>query len=351
MTAALPTTCEPTEGACDRLPDAVAAGYRAAIDEAAAFVGATAPNPPVGCAVLDADGRLLALAAHRRAGTAHAEARALATLRERGLLSRAATLLVTLEPCNHHGRTGPCTEAILASPIRDVWIGCADPNPRVAGHGAERLRAAGCRVRTLDPSGDRSEAGLAADCDALIVPFRRWVATGRPWITVKQALDRRGGMIPPAGTTTFTQPGSLLLAHRLRRGTDAIVTGTGTVLADRPALTVRHLPDHPGRAPRLLAIVGRRDPPPDYVAAATARGFDVRLVAALDRLPDVLGAAGVLWAMLEAGPRLLDGVRQAGLWDDWLTITRADPDPDRLDVTLAPRAGPISPLALLTTRT
>ncbi len=334
------------------LPARVAVGFRAAIAEAVGFVGATAPNPPVGCAILDADGRLLTVAAHQRAGTAHAEPRALSQLRDGGQLGRAATLLVTLEPCNHHGRTGPCTEAILASPVREVWIGSADPNPRVAGHGAERLRAAGLRVRALDRLPDPAAATLALDCAALITPFRRWVETGRPWITVKQALDAAGGMIPPAGATTFTQASSLLLAHRLRRATDAIVTGTGTVLADRPALTVRHLPDHAGRAPRLLAIVGRPERvPADYLVAAAARGLDVRLLAELDRLPALLGEAGVLWAMVEAGPGLLRAIREGGLWDDWLTIARAGPDddpaPDRIGLELAAAAGLPSPTSLL----
>ena len=292
------------------------------------------------------------MAAHRRAGTAHAEARALARLREAGLLERAATLLVTLEPCNHHGRTGPCTEAILESPVRDVWIGVTDPNPRVAGHGAERLRAAGCRVRMLDAVPDRAALALARDCAALIAPFRRWAESGQPWITVKQALDAGGGMIPPAGATTFTQFSSLLLAHRLRRATDAVVTGTGTVLDDRPALTVRHLPDHPDRVPRLLMIVGRPDRvPADYLRAAAARALDVRLVADPAAVPVLLGEAGVLWAMVEAGPRLLRSLREAGLWHDWLTITHVgDAVSDRTELTLAPGAGPASPTALLLDR-
>ncbi len=333
------------------LPGPVAAGFRAAIAEAIRFIGATAPNPPVGCAILDADGQLLTVAAHQRAGTAHAESLALSRLRDAGLLDRAATLLVTLEPCNHHGRTGPCTEAILASPAREVWIGSADPNPHVAGHGAERLRAAGLRVRTLERLADPAAAGLVRDCAALITPFRRWALTGQPWITVKQALDAAGGMVPPAGVTTFTQGPSLLLAHRLRRATDAVVIGTGTVLADRPALTVRRLPDHAGRVPRLLAIVGRPERvPADYLAAAAGRGFDVRLLAELDRLPALLGEAGVLWAMVEAGPRLLRAIREAALWDDWLTIARAGPDddpaPDRIGLELA-AAGLPSPTSLL----
>ena len=352
MHAAAPMVEGLTDRAGARLAAPVLAGFRAAVDEAVSHMGATAPNPPVGCTILDAAGQPLTVAAHQRAGTAHAEARALTQLRENGLLERAATLLVTLEPCNHHGRTGPCTEAILKSPVRDVWIGAADPNPHVAGHGAERLRAAGCRVRMLDSLPGPAALALARDCAALVVPFRRWAASGQPWITVKQALDARGGMIPPAGVTTFTQPPSLLLAHRLRRATDAVVTATGTVLADRPALTVRHLPDHPDRVPRLLMIVGRPDRvPADYLRAAAARGLDVRLVADPAAVPALLGDAGVLWAMVEAGPRLLRSLREADLWQDWLTITHVGDDvSDRTELILAPDAGPVSPTALLLDR-
>ena len=352
MDGATPMVGGLTDHAGARLAAQVVIGFRAAIDEAVGFMGATAPNPPVGCAILDAAGRLLTVEAHQRAGTPHAEARALTRLSENGLLDQAVTLLATLEPCNHRGRTGPCTEAILASPVRDVWIGAADVNPRVAGHGAERLRAAGCRVRMLDTLPDPAASALARDCAALIAPFRRWAEVGQPWITVKQALDVAGGMIPPAGATTFTQGPSLLLAHRLRRASDAVVTGTSTVLADRPALTVRHLPDHPDRAPRLLAIVGRPDRvPADYLRAAAARGLDVRLVTDPAAVPLLLGEAGVLWVTVEAGPRLLRSLREAGLWHDWLTIAHAgDAAPDRIGLSLAAGAGPVSPTALLLDR-
>lgn len=329
-------------------PPGVEAGFRAAIEAACAFIGATTPNPPVGCAILDATGRVLVAAAHQRAGGPHAEALALRLLEQAGLTAQAATLVVTLEPCNHTGRTGPCTEAILASPVRTVWIGSADPNPLVTGHGAERLRDAGIAVHMLNGPDD----ALSRACQALIAPFQCRALTGHPWITVKQALDASGSMIPPRGASTFTSPASLRLAHRLRRCTDAIITGTGTILADDPSFTVRHLPDHPGRR-RILAILGRGDRvSADTIQAASARGFDVRSIRSLDELLPTLGEAGVMWAMVEAGPSVLASLREAGLWDDWLTITQADPtrhDPvDRLDVSLSPRrAGEVSPLSLL----
>ncbi len=290
-------------------------GFRAAIGEAVCHVGATAPNPPVGCVILDSAGAILAAAAHHRAGEPHAEALALRLCRERRLLDQAATAIVTLEPCNHTGRTPPCTEAILASPISTVWIGSADPNPRVAGGGAARLRAAGLSVHCLEPD---SEAGH--DCAALIAPFARATRDGRPWITVKQALDAAGGMVPPAGARTFTGPEALLLAHRLRRACDAIITGVGTIVADNPLFTVRHVADHPHRR-RILAVPDRGGGVSDaYRLDAEARGLSLRTAPDLRALIASLSQEGVLWALVEAGPRLLRAIQRDDLWDDWLTI-------------------------------
>jgi diaminohydroxyphosphoribosylaminopyrimidine deaminase / 5-amino-6-(5-phosphoribosylamino)uracil reductase len=334
-------------------PARIARAFHAALTDAARHMGATAPNPPVGCAILDARGEILTVAAHHRAGAPHAEALALRQCAQAGLMDRAAVAVVTLEPCNHTGRTGPCSEAILASPIRTVWVGAADPNPRVAGGGAARLRAAGCAVHVLDdvpadPGDPATVAGapeLAAACRALIAPFVHWSRTGRAWLTVKQAVDATGSMIPAAGRTTFTSDAALTLAHRLRRATDAVVTGSGTVLADRPALDVRRVSDHADRAARLLVVCDRRGRVPgDWRAAAMKRGFDVRICEDLALLPDMLGAAGALWALVEAGPGLLDALGVAGLWDDWLTI-RVGPDgTERMDVAV--RSGADTPLRL-----
>ncbi len=141
-----------------------AAALRLAIAAASRFRGATAPNPPVGCCLLDGAGRAVALGAHRRAGTAHAEAAAIAAAREAGTLDRIRTVVVTLEPCNHHGRTPPCTEAILATPAERVVIGAPDPNPQVAGGGARRLAGAGLAVTFAadDPGPRRARPGLLA---------------------------------------------------------------------------------------------------------------------------------------------------------------------------------------------
>lgn len=316
--------------------EAIALGFRAAIEEAVRFIGATAPNPPVGCAILDAQGQILSVAAHHRAGEAHAEALALRLCLEAGLMDRAVTALVTLEPCNHTGRTGPCTEALLASPIRQVWIGAADPNPRVVGGGEGRLREAGLDVRTVPAA---SRAGL--DCAALIAPFATAARGGRPWITVKQALDADGGMVPPPGAKTFTGAEALHLAHRLRRATDAIITGMGTILADSPHFTVRHVPDHPGRQ-RIIAVPDRGERLPGaYRRETEARGFLLRTAPDLPSLLQLLAREGVLWAMVEAGPRLLATLDRDGLWDDWLTIRHDASGQDLLSVRTREAATPL----------
>lgn len=305
-------------------PARVIAGFSDALAAAEAYAGATAPNPPVGCVVLDAAGTTLAIGAHQRAGQAHAEAAALAACCERGVAERVHTLLVTLEPCNHHGRTPPCVEAILASPARRVWIATPDPNPTVAGGGAARLRDAGLDVRFLGELDHPEAADLVRRARRLIAPFALWARARRPWLTVKQAINRQGDMIPPPGQRTFTSDASLTLAHALRRRADAIITGSGTVLADAPAFTVRRTPDPRPFARRLAILDRRRRTPPDYIAAAEARGFRVSLHDALPSLVSELAADGVLEALVECGPTLLTSVLETELWDEHVVIRQAD---------------------------
>jgi len=331
------TTCESWDvGVASRYPErsdttaapnaAVLNGFRAALREAQLYVGATAPNPPVGCAILDADGEILAVAAHQCAGSAHAEAAALALCAERGVLDRAVTAVVTLEPCNHVGRTPPCTHALLGSPIRSVWIGCADPNGHVPGGGAAYLAAEGMQVAWLEQLSPDMTEPLLTLCQALIVPFTHHMQTGLAWITVKQALTMQGEMIPPVGHTVFTSEKALTHAHRIRRATDAIVTGVGTVLADNPGFDVRRVPDHAGRAARPLVVCARRGGiPEDWMRRAETRGFTPCVCGDVADVAQMLGEQGVLWAMVEAGPALLQTIRAQALWDEWLTI-RQMPD-------------------------
>lgn len=299
---------------------AIKEGFRQALKEATRKMGATAPNPAVGCALLDGEGRLLAVGAHPAAGQPHAEVMALEQARQKGVLEQARTALVTLEPCNHHGRTPPCSEKLRNSPVQTVWIGARDPNPQAMG-GAEHL-AEGASPKNVRFLADEPELrSLAQECKALLAPFASRVTRGRPWLTVKQALDGQGSMIPPQGQKTFTSPASLRLAHQLRRACDAVVTGIGTVLADDPSFTVRHVPDHEGRAPRPLIVLDRQGRlPAAWRQAREADGFHVEQCRDLSALPALLGQMGVNWGLIEAGPALLESVREAGLWDDWLTI-------------------------------
>jgi diaminohydroxyphosphoribosylaminopyrimidine deaminase/5-amino-6-(5-phosphoribosylamino)uracil reductase len=301
----------------------IAAAFDAGLDAARSFVGATAPNPPVGCVLLDAAGMVLACEAHARAGSPHAEAQAIARCREAGTDGRIDTLVVTLEPCNHHGRTPPCTEAILATPARTVWFGEIDPNPRVAGGGGGRLAAAGLEVRPLAGLASPHALRLQRGCRELIAPYAKHARTGLPWVTVKQALDATGGMIPPPGAKTFTSPASLDLAHQLRRRADAILTGSGTILADAPAFTVRRVADHPAKR-RWLVILDRRGRVPEaYITAARERGFEVRVETDLRNALAKLGSDGALEVLIEAGPQLLAAVLAQDLWDEQVIITKS----------------------------
>ncbi|PIB96919.1 bifunctional diaminohydroxyphosphoribosylaminopyrimidine deaminase/5-amino-6-(5-phosphoribosylamino)uracil reductase RibD [Caulobacter sp. X] len=306
-------------------PGAVAAAFDQALLAGAALAGATAPNPPVGCAALAADGEILAVGAHHGAGLAHAEAAVLDVCRQAGRLDAIAALVVTLEPCNHQGRTPPCVAAILASPVRAVWIGARDPNPAVAGGGAQALGDAGLIIGFAADLPHPDASALARRCARLIAPFSRRVRTGRPWVTVKQALRADGAMIPPAGSKTFTSEASLDLAHSLRRRADAIVTGSGTILADNPWFTVRRVAD-PRTTRRRLAILDRRGRvPASYLVQARERGLVPSVHPDWPGLLTELAADGALEVLVEAGPTLSGAVLASGLWDEHVLIRAADP--------------------------
>ncbi|MEJ0063628.1 MAG: bifunctional diaminohydroxyphosphoribosylaminopyrimidine deaminase/5-amino-6-(5-phosphoribosylamino)uracil reductase RibD [Alphaproteobacteria bacterium] len=273
--------------------------------EARRYLGTTVPNPPVGATALNAAGEIIAVAAHQKAGEEHAEAALLCLCREQGILDQVHTLAVTLEPCNHFGRTPPCTAAIAATGIKNIAIGASDPNP-IASGGAAWLRERGIHVVT----------GIAeAACRQLIAAFATSVLYKRPWITVKRAFDAHGSMIPPPGQKTFTSPASLRLAHRLRKKADAIVTGSGTILADRPLFTVRHVADHPDKT-RILAIADRRRRvDAGYIDAATARGFRVMIFDDIEQMFEKLYADGAQDILVEAGLELSQAVLDRGLWN------------------------------------
>lgn len=189
--------------------------------------GKPSPNPHVGAVVVK-DGEVVAFGHHERAGEEHAEGRALAAA---GAKAEGGTLYITLEPCNHFGRTPPCTEAILAAKVARVVIGCADPNPHVEGGGIDRLRAAGVEVTTFVRE---------AACRRLIAPWAKFVLDARPYVTLKLALSLDGRIATRSGASKWvTGPDARARVHALRATHDAVAIGIGTALADDPRLTVR----------------------------------------------------------------------------------------------------------------
>lgn len=190
--------------------------------------GHVEPNPMVGCVVSDGSGGIVAVAHHERHGDSHAEVLALA---KAGASARNASLHVTLEPCNHQGKTPPCVDAIINAGVREVVIGTRDPNPQASG-GMERLNEAGVATRCVDHPGSRS----------LLAPFQTRLQRGRPWITMKWAQTLDGKIATRTGESKWiSNPLSRRMVHRERGRVDAIVTGIGTVLMDDPRLTARNV--------------------------------------------------------------------------------------------------------------
>ena len=302
---------------------------RRALELAARGWGRVQPNPMVGAVVTDASGAVVAEGWHEEYGRAHAEA---AALEQAGERARGGTLYVTLEPCAHHGKTPPCTDAVLRSGVARVVVALRDPDPIAAG-GIERLRAAGIEVVT------GLEEQAAADRNAA---FLHWHRTGTPYVALKLAmsLDARIAAAP-GRTTTITGPAAHADVHRLRAGFDAILVGGETARVDDPRLTVRGALE-PRRAPirvvlasdaRIAAdsalasdtataptwLFAAPDPAGD-AAALEARG--VRVARArrasgggldLDDVVAQLAAADVRAVLCEGGARLGSALLAAGL--------------------------------------
>ncbi|MCI2418584.1 bifunctional diaminohydroxyphosphoribosylaminopyrimidine deaminase/5-amino-6-(5-phosphoribosylamino)uracil reductase RibD [Saccharopolyspora sp. K220] len=277
---------------------------RTAIAASEQVRGTTSPNPPVGCVVLDADGAVVSIGATQPPGGPHAE---VVALRAAGDRAAGGTAVVTLEPCAHTGRTPPCADALRAAGVARVVHAVSDPNPQAAG-GAEVLRAAGIDVHS----------GLLAD-EVSGGPLRAWLhftRTGRPHVTWKYAATLDGRSAAADGTSKWISSAeSRAEVHRVRARMDAIIVGTGTVLADDPHLTARApdgalLPRQP-----LRVVVGDREIP------RTAKVFDdaaetVRLpggdpTAVLTALAD----RGIVDVLLEGGPRLAGAFVAAGRVD------------------------------------
>ena len=215
---------------------------RLALREAKKGIGRTSPNPCVGAVVVK-NKKLVGKGYHKRAGTHHAEIHA---LREAGKRAKGATLYVTLEPCNHTGRTPPCTEAVLRAGIRRLVIGMLDPNPGVAGGGAESLASKGVAV---------SSGILENECREINLPFIKHATTGLPWVIMKAGMSIDGKIAAgPGQSTRITGEYSLRRVHTLRNQVDAILVGITTALVDDPSLTTRLNQPGSGRDPLRVVL-------------------------------------------------------------------------------------------------
>ncbi|MDI3406589.1 bifunctional diaminohydroxyphosphoribosylaminopyrimidine deaminase/5-amino-6-(5-phosphoribosylamino)uracil reductase RibD [Streptomyces cavernicola] len=299
------------------------AAMRQAIALAARALGATSPNPVVGCVVLDATGTVVGEGYHQRAGGPHAEVHA---LRAAGEKARGGTAVVTLEPCNHTGRTGPCAQALLDAGIARVVHAVPDPTPTATG-GAQRLRAAGVDV----------EQGLLEDeARAGNIAWLTAAKSGRPYVTWKYAATLDGRIAAADRSSRWiTSPESRADVHRLRAESDAVVVGSGTQCADDPHLAVRGID---GAVQPLRVVVDTDgtavtassrvldDAAPTLVAVAedatTELAAAVRLPRATDGkgldIPALLAelhARGVRSVLLEGGPTLAGAFVAAGAVD------------------------------------
>jgi diaminohydroxyphosphoribosylaminopyrimidine deaminase/5-amino-6-(5-phosphoribosylamino)uracil reductase len=307
--------------------------------KAAAFAS---PNPTVGC-VLTHNETLLAEGAHYYDARDHAEIAALKQAAQLGHSISGATAYVTLEPCAHHGRTGPCSEALIAAGITRCVVATVDPNPLVSGQGLAKLRAANVEVLLLDPTHP-----LAQQARRLNDAFAHSIQHHRPFITLKAALSVDGKLAPAPSTRTSTTPhwltGTAARAdvQHLRHASDAILTGIGTILADNPSLTDRT--NLPRRRPLLcivldtalrtplnsallttasneLIIVCSEQAPPDRAASLTNAGAEVLRIPTQSNHLDLqatltaLAQRNLLSVLIEAGSTINGALLRANLID------------------------------------
>ncbi|MDH3303165.1 MAG: bifunctional diaminohydroxyphosphoribosylaminopyrimidine deaminase/5-amino-6-(5-phosphoribosylamino)uracil reductase RibD [Acidimicrobiia bacterium] len=279
---------------------------RLAIASAEQVRGATSPNPWVGAALLTADGRLFTGATEPPGGR-HAEIVALDEARAAGAETAGSTLAVTLEPCSHHGRSGPCTEAVIAAGVARVVVGVTDPDPLVAGQGLARLAEAGIDLST------ELETDVAAQVVEQLTPYLHHRRTGRPWVVLKLAATLDGGTAAPDHTSQWiTGAEARLDAHRLRAVSDAICVGAGTVRDDDPSLTVRLPAGDPvaGREPQRIVL----GPAPAGSAVQPCRSESGPLPDILDRL----GGDGIVQLMVEGGAATAADFHRQGLVDHYV---------------------------------
>jgi diaminohydroxyphosphoribosylaminopyrimidine deaminase / 5-amino-6-(5-phosphoribosylamino)uracil reductase len=262
-------------------------------------------NPQVGCVLLDADGAIVAEGWHRGAGTPHAEVDALSKVPDAAGL----TAVVTLEPCNHTGRTGPCSQALIAAGVSQVVYAISDPGPASSG-GAQTLRDAGVGVQS---------GVLAAEAEEFLHVWLTSTRLQRPYVTVKWASTLDGRSAASDGSSQWiTGTASRQRVHEQRAASDAILVGTGTVLADDPSLTAR------GDAGELLAqqplpvVIGERPIPGDAKLWDHPRGVLESGTRNLDEVLAWLFEQGIRRAYVEGGPTLASAFVAAGLVDEYL---------------------------------
>ncbi|MCS0499533.1 bifunctional diaminohydroxyphosphoribosylaminopyrimidine deaminase/5-amino-6-(5-phosphoribosylamino)uracil reductase RibD [Protaetiibacter mangrovi] len=272
--------------------------------ELAARGPVTGGNPQVGCVLLDDSGAIVAEGWHRGAGTPHAEVDALSHLAD----AHGLTAVVSLEPCNHTGRTGPCSEALIAAGVARVVYAVSDPGHESAG-GAQRLRSAGVEV---------VPGVLADEVRASLHPWLTAVARRRPWVTVKWASTLDGRAAAADGTSQWiTGTAARQRVHEQRAASDAILVGTGTVLADDPSLTARGdggelLPHQP-----LPVVVGETAVPADAALRRHPAGLYETGTRDLAAVLAALDARGIRRVYVEGGPTLASAVIAAGFADEY----------------------------------
>lgn len=297
-------------------------------------IGLSDPNPRVGCVITAADGRTIGKGHTQQAGGPHAEVMALRDARSKALTTAGATAYVTLEPCSHHGRTPPCCDALIEAGVVRVVVAVLDPNPLVAGQGAQRLRAAGITV----------DVGLLSEsAQALNIGFFSRMQRGRPWVRLKAAVSLDGRTALDNGVSQWiTGPAARADGHAFRKRAGAILTGVGTVLDDNPRLDVRLVTT--ALQPLRVIVDSRLQTPPDarildapgatliYAAhieaspraALLERGAQIALAAGPEGKVDLalmladLGARGINEVHVEAGHKLNGSFVREGLVDEFL---------------------------------
>jgi len=278
---------------------------RAALQEARKGLGLTSPNPPVG-AVIVKEGTIIATGHHKAAGRPHAEIEAIRAV-HRTEYTHGATIYVTLEPCSTHGRTPPCTEALIRAGFRRVVYGMSDPNPAHAGRARNLLEEAGIKVTT--------SVGQE-ECRALLRPWSKWVTSGLPWIVAKAGMSLDGRISSHPQSRWITSAAARKDAMRLRRQADAILVGAGTIRDDDPRLTIR---GKGGRRQPLRVVWSPSGQLPDSAQIFTDQQREKTLVLRNPRLKDALqdlGRRGVVSVLIEGGGKTLGEAFDARLVDE-----------------------------------